>query len=107
MEPTGTVTRRAAKGIPPRVRSPPKAKRKAIPKKVGKDLKRHVSESSDDESEQPSSDDLRPKVKKAKRHHTDELEEEEEIIDGNVESAVENVDDINAEQAMITRSVQS
>lgn len=50
---TGTVTQRAAKGIPPRVHSPPRAKCKPAPKKAGKNLKRHVSESDDDKREHP------------------------------------------------------
>jgi hypothetical protein len=101
MEPTGTITRRAAKGIPPRVRSPPRAKRKAIPKKVGKELKRHASESGDENSEESTSDDSGPKVKKrcgGKRQRTDKFAEEEEMVDENVEPSVEDVDDIDAEQ---------
>jgi len=39
---TGTVTQRAAKGIPPRVHPPPRAKCKPAPKQAGKNLKRHV-----------------------------------------------------------------
>ena len=59
MKSTGTVTRRAAKEIPPQVCSPPRTKCEPIPKRAGKNLKRHATESSDDKSELS---DLRPKV---------------------------------------------
>jgi hypothetical protein len=101
MEPTGTVTRRAAKGIPPRVRSPPKAKKKPVPKKVGKNLKRHASEGSDEEVE-PDSDNSVPKATKKrhdKRQRIEESEEEEEIIDENVEPPIEDVEDVDAERS--------
>jgi len=100
MEPTSTVTRRAAKGIPPRVRSPPRAK-KPVPNKVGKNLKRHASESDDEEVGEPDSDDLVPKATKerhGKRQRIEESEEEEEVIDENVEPPIEDVDDVDAEQ---------
>jgi len=101
--PTGTVTRRAAKGIPPRIRSPPRAKHKSRPtgKQAAKDLKRHVSESDDDESEQSVSDDLGPKAKEkrhGKRQRT-EVSEEDETIDVDAEAAPEEVDDVDAEQS--------
>jgi hypothetical protein len=104
MEPTGTVTRRVAKGIPPRVRSPPRTKKKPIPKKVGKNLKRHASESSDEEVKQPNSGNSVPKAtkkinKKHKRQRIEEPEEEEEIIDENVEPPIEDVEDVDAERS--------
>ena len=101
MEPTGTITRRAARGIPPRVRSPPKAKKKPIPNKVGKNLKRHVSESGDEEVE-PESDNSVPKATKKryeKWQQIEESEEEEEIIDENVEPPIEDVEDVDAERS--------
>jgi len=102
MAPTGTVTRRAAKGIPPRVRSPPRAKRKPVPKQADKNLKRHASESGDDEREQPNSEDSGPKEKEkrhGKRRRTEESEEEEDIIDVDAEVSIEEVDDVEAEQS--------
>ena len=101
MEPASTVTRRAAKGIPPRVRSPPKAKKKPVPKKVDKNLKQHASESSDKEVE-PDSDNSVPKATKRrhdKRQRIEESEEEEEIIDENVEPPIEDVEDVDAERS--------
>jgi len=101
MEPTGTVTRRAAKGIPPRVRSPPRAKKKPVPNKVGKNLKRHASESSDEEVE-PDSDNSVPKATKKrydKRQRIEESEEEQEIIDENVEPPIEDVEGVDAERS--------
>jgi hypothetical protein len=101
MEPTGTVTRRAARGIPPRVRSPPKAKKKPIPNKVGKNLKWHASESGDEEVE-PESDNSVPKVTKKryeKRQQIEESKEEEEIIDENVEPPIEDVEDVDTERS--------
>jgi len=101
MVPTGTITRRAAKGIPPRVRSPPRAKHKLVPKQAGKNLKRHASESGDDEREQPDSEDSGPKEKEkrnGKRRRTEESEEEEEIIDVDAEVSVEEVDDVKADE---------
>lgn len=100
---TGTVTQRAAKGIPPRVCSPPRAKHKPAPKQAGKNLKRHASESDDDEREHPDSDDSRPREKEkrhGKRQHTEESEEEE-IIDEEVEAErfPEEVKDIQDEQS--------
>ena len=102
---TGTVTRRAAKGIPPRVRSPPRAKRKPAPKQAGINLKRHASESSDDEREHWSdSDDSRSREKQkrhGKRRCTEKSEEEEEIVDeeADAERSVEEVEDIQDEQS--------
>ena len=101
MEPTGTVTRRAARGIPPRVRSPPKAKKKPVPNKVGKNLKQHASESGDEEVE-PKSNNSVPKATK-KRYEKwqwiKESKEEEEIINENVEPPIEDVEDVDAEQS--------
>jgi len=101
MEPIGTVTRRAAKGIPPRVRSPPRTKQKPVPKNAPKNHKRHASESGNDESEEYDSDTLGPKahLKGKKRRRTEEPDEEEIVDEEEEEPPMEEVEDVNGEQS--------
>ena len=88
-----TVTRTVAKGIPPRVRSPSKSKKKSALKRPTKPAKKHhkrnASASGDDESEKTSeSDGSEPKPKKkkrAKRQRLEESDSEVEIVDDGAE----------------------
>jgi hypothetical protein len=87
--------------IPPRVHSPPKAKKKPVPNKVGKNLKWHASESGDEEVK-PESDNSVPKATKKryeKQQQIEESKEEEEIIDENVEPPIQDVEDVDAERS--------
>ena len=102
MEPTGTITRNTARGIPPRVCSPPRAKKKPIPNKVGKTPKHHASESEGEEVENTDSDASVPKAMKRRSGKQQRIEEskEEEIVDRNVEPPIEDVDDVDTEQSV-------
>ena len=91
MEPTVTITQNTARGIPPRVCSLPRAKKKPVPNKVGKTLKCHASESEDEKAENMDSDTSVPKVMKRRSDKWQQIEEpkeEEEIIDKNVEPLI-------------------
>ena len=93
-----TTTRTLMKGIPPRIRSPPRkggGKKAAQLKSAPKNHKRHASESGDEESpNEDTSDSENPKLKQkgkkpAKWRCTGEFGEEE----AEVEEEVEQVDD--------------
>ena len=102
MEPTGTITQNAARGISPRVPSPLRGKKKLVSNKVGKKLKCHASKSEDEEVKHPDSDASVPKVTKRRSDRwqwIEESEEEEEIVDKNVKPPIEDVDDVDIEQS--------
>jgi len=98
-----TTTWTLAKGIPPRIRSPPckgGGKKAAQPKTAPKHHKRHASESGNEEclsDDTPESHSEKPKPKQkgkkhAKRHCTKEPEEEDD--DDEVEE-VEEVEEVD------------
>jgi len=103
-----SVTRTVAKGIVPRKHEPGRPTKrkpsanKAGKKKVAPNLKRHATESDDDQSEERSdSEDSEPKAKtqrksRTKRQRQDLSEEEEEVVDDDAdEPEVEEIEDMD------------
>jgi hypothetical protein len=100
-----TITRTVALGIPPRLRSPAKQKKRRAKKvhheKVVKSRKRKVTDSDDESSENSESDSPKEKSRKKKRQRTISLssDEEMEVVDNASKPlpAVEEVDDMDVE----------
>lgn len=80
--------------------SPPRVKHKPVPKQAGKNLKRHVSESDDDEENNVGSGDSGLKEKRhGKQWHMEGLESEVSESMEIINVPIEEVNNVRAEES--------